>query len=164
MGLEFFATTTGLTSIANFLALHYQRPAKTYLFFTAYKKASGTTDLEGWESEGWERRPQNKSSAKLEYGVGKTKSSFGMSSAGFVFSKTGTSVEAPFKMYIKANVRNLQTKGLYTILVVEEGGKPTRQPTSPKGVQETSVALGPLQFHDKWTVSGADSQDRKTRN
>ena len=164
MGLDFFATATGVTSVANFLTLHYQRPAKTYLFVSAYKKTSGIPQLEGWESEGWARKPQNKPSAKLEFGVGKTKSSFGMSSAGFVFSKTGTSVQVPSKTYIKANVRHLQTKGFYTVLVAEQSGKPTRQPTSPKGMRVTAGALCPQQLHDKWTVSGADSEDRKTRN
>ena len=59
MGLDFFGTSTGVASLRNFLTLHYQHPAKTYLFVSAYKKASGTPELERGKSEGWARQTRN---------------------------------------------------------------------------------------------------------
>ncbi len=163
MGLDFFGTWTGAAPIPDFLTLHYQRPAKTYMLVAAYEKKCGIPELAGWKSEGWARRPSDKPRATLEFGFGEKNGSFGMASVGYMFSKTGARVDVPSKTFIKANVKHLQTEGYYNIFVAEEDGSITRAPAPPAGMMITPGGLCPKELHDMWTVKGHDSEDAATR-
>ena len=162
MNLDWLATGTGgANEIEDFLKIDYQREAKTYLFVTA-KSSTGTPSLPGWLAEGWARRPSGAKGAELISGVSKDKKVFGMSTKGYIFSRTGISVTVPSKGYLKKNIENLDTSGHFSVLIAEKDGSAPSPPTGNKDAEPGKLC--PSWLHDQWVVSGFDEDDPDTVN
>lgn len=145
--------------------LHFQRPAKIYMFVNA-KAAKGhnlQSTLDGWESEGW--AVLNSSQMRHFYGLYQ-KSSYTVTQQAFVYSKkteeSKNSVVIPNFGWVKRNTVNIKAKGSYHIRVAEEDGEPSSYQTTFEGVQIYPNARCPDILHSAWSVPDDNPSDSET--
>ncbi len=162
IGLDFFASHNGdaKPELADFMTMNFQRPAKVYLMVHAWRDTGAKPSLAGWTSEGFVKLVKGEGN-RVQFNLGTQKRDLYATTRAYIFSKVvKQSVSIGNHGWVDRNVKNLDTKGYWSLLIGEEDGKPTSLPAGPAGTVPGGRCPGAL--HDAWMTPGQDKSDRQT--
>ena len=161
-GLDFFASHQGdaKPELADFVTLNFQRPCKVYLMVHGWKDTGPKPTLAGWTSEEFVQVSKGEGE-RVKFDLGSQKRDIYAPNRAYLFSKiVKESVAIGNHGWVGSNVKNLNTKGFWTVLVAEEDGSPTTLSGAPAGTVPNGRC--PDALHDAWVAKGQDKDDKLT--
>eukprot|EP00171_Calliarthron_tuberculosum_P005281 IDg5281t1 len=132
LNLDYFTTHSSRDPVENYCTINFQRRAKVYLLVHGWVRNDPDATLAGWKSEGWvEFKPNTSSNRDTIFGLGKRKGKMYAPSRAYVFSKIAESLTIPSHHVIGSNIRGINLKGYWSVLISEADGSASVPPKSP---------------------------------